>query len=164
MEIGHISEDPENRIKMMTKRMTKLETAAREIPENDKYNFFPSKKSKADVTIVGWGSSKGAVLDAMDLLERDGISAEFLQIRLACPFPTEAVKKKLQDSKLVVDIEQNYTAQMEQLIREYTLIGIKHKILKFNGRPISQDEVYDSIRQIVGRPDDAQRLVLVHGA
>ena len=164
IEIGHISEDPDNRIKMMTKRMTKLETAAKEIPEKDKYNFFPAKKSKADVTIVSWGSSKGAILDAMDLLERDGISAEFLQIRLACPFPTEAIKKKLQDSKLVVDIEQNYTAQMEQVIRENTLVGIKHRILKFNGRPISQDEVFDSIRRIVGKPEETQRLVLVHGA
>ncbi|MCL4517692.1 MAG: 2-oxoglutarate ferredoxin oxidoreductase subunit alpha, partial [Thaumarchaeota archaeon] len=163
-EIGHISEDPENRVKMMTKRMTKLETAASEIPEKEKYNFFPAKKSKADVTIVSWGSSKGAILDAIDLLERDGISPEFLQIRLASPFPTEFVKKKLQDAKLVVDIEQNYTAQMEEVIRQNTLLEIKHKILKFNGRPIARDEIYDSTKRIVGKSSESERLVLVHGA
>src|SRR2546423_6204920 len=32
-EMGHIEEDPDNRVKMMTKRMTKLDTAAREISE-----------------------------------------------------------------------------------------------------------------------------------
>ncbi|MDG6999128.1 MAG: 2-oxoacid:acceptor oxidoreductase subunit alpha [Nitrososphaerota archaeon] len=164
LEIGHISEDPENRVKMMTKRMSKLETAASEIPDKEKYNFFPAKKSKADVTIVSWGSSKGVILDAMELLERDGISPEFLQIRLASPFPTEFVKKKLQDAKLVVDIEQNYTAQMEQVIRQNTLLEIKHKILKFNGRPITQDEIYDSIKRVVGKSSESQRLVLVHGA
>jgi 2-oxoglutarate/2-oxoacid ferredoxin oxidoreductase subunit alpha len=163
-EMGHISEDPDNRIKMMTKRLTKLETAAREIPDNDKLNFFPAKKSKADVTLVSWGSSKGAILDAMDQLEKDGISAEFLQLRLACPFPAELVQKKLQESQLVVNIEQNYSAQMERVIRENTLITIKNKILKFNGRPISQDEIYDSVRQIVGRSGESQRLVLAHGA
>ena len=163
-EIGHISEDPDNRIKMMSKRLKKLETAAKEIPDKEKFNFFPSKKSNADATIVSWGSSKGAILDGIELLERDGISVEFLQIRLACPFPSEAVERKLRDSKLVIDIEQNYSAQMEHVIRENTLISIKNKILKFNGRPISQDEVYDSVRKIVGNPREPQRLVLVHGA
>lgn len=163
-EVGHISEDPDNRIKMMTKRMTKLETASKEIPENEKLNFFPAKKSKADVTIVSWGSSKGPILDAIGLLEQDGISAEFLQIRLACPFPSEAVKQILQGSRLVVDIEQNYSGQMAEVIKENALIEIKNKVLKFNGRPISQDEVYDSVRRIVGKPKEAQRVVLVHGA
>ena len=163
-ELGHVTEDPELRIKMMSKRSKKTETAAREIPDKEKFNFFPSKKSKADVTIVSWGSSKGAILDAMELLEGDGISAEFLQIRLASPFPTQEVEKILRDSKLVVDIEQNYSAQMERVIRENILIGIDNKILKFNGRPISQDEVYDSVRKIVAKPKEAQRLVLVHGA
>ena len=164
MEIGHISEDPDNRIKMMMKRSTKLETAAKEISDSEKFNFFHAKKSEADVTIVSWGSSKGAILDAVELLERDGISAEFLQIRLASPFPTESVKRILENSKLVVDIEQNYSAQMERLIRENALITIKNKVLKFNGRPISQDEVYDSIRRIVGKPEEYQKVILVHGA
>ena len=162
-EIGHIDEDPDNRIRMMTKRMSKFEIAEREIPDEEKINFFPSKKS-ADVTIVSWGSPKGAILDAMELLERDGIGAEFLQIRMASPFPSEAVKRKLQGAKLVVDIEQNYSGQMASLIAEKCLFEIKNKILKFNGRPISRDEVYDSIKQVVSRPAENQRLVLVRGA
>ena len=162
-EIGHIDEDPDNRIRMMTKRMSKFEIAEREIPDEEKINFFPSKKS-ADVTIVSWGSPKGAILDAMELLERDGIGAEFLQIRMASPFPVEAVKRRLQGAKLVVDIEQNYSGQMASLIAEKCLFEIKNKILKFNGRPISRDEVYDSIKRVVSRPVENQRLVLVHGA
>src|SRR5207245_10151315 len=51
-EMGHIEEDPFNRISMMDKRMTKLETAAREIPEMEKFNFFPSSKKQADATLV----------------------------------------------------------------------------------------------------------------
>src|SRR5256712_1092859 len=43
-EMGHIEEDPDNRVKMMTKRMTKLDTAAKEIPEDEKFNFFRSSK------------------------------------------------------------------------------------------------------------------------
>src|SRR5437879_2213526 len=76
-EMGLIEEDPDNRVKMMTKRMTKLETSAKEIPEHEKFNFFRSSKKQADVTIVSWGSTKGPILDAMKLLEEDGIGGEF---------------------------------------------------------------------------------------
>lgn len=163
-EIGHISEDPENRDRMMTKRMTKLETAEREIPDKEKVNYFPSSKGAADATIVSWGSSKGAILEAMDLLRNDGIDVEFLQIRLMSPFPTELVKNILAKSKLVIDVEQNYSGQLAALVAEKTLIGIKNKILKFNGRPISRDEMYDSIRRVVKTPRENERMVLVRGA
>src|SRR2546422_1704851 len=163
-EVGHIEEDPDNRVKMMTKRMTKLDTAAKEIPEEEKMNFFRSSKKQADVTIVSWGSTKGPILDAMKLLERDGIGAEFLQIRLVSPFPTETVKQKLAAAKLVVGIEQNYSGQMAAVIAEKTLIDVKNKIVKFNGRPMSQDEIYQSIKQVISNPAQNRRVVLTHGA
>src|SRR2546428_4673930 len=162
-EIGHIEEDPENRTRMMTKRMTKLETAAKEIPEEQKLNFFKSAKP-ADVTIVSWGSTKGPILDAIKLLERDGIGVDFLQIRLVSPFPTAAVQQRLFSAKLLVDIEQNYSGQMAAVIAEKTLIEIKNKIVKFNGRPMSRDEVYLAIRQILSNPEANRRVVLTHGA
>ena len=163
-EAGHIEEDPDNRIKMMDKRMGKLETAAREIPEEEKFNFFPSAKKQADVTLVSWGSTKGPILDAMRLLEKDGIGVEFLQIRLASPFPTESVNEKLSKAKLPVDIEQNYSGQMAAVIAEKTMIDIKNKIVKFNGRPMSQDEIFQSVKQIISNPSQNRRVVLTHGA
>jgi 2-oxoglutarate ferredoxin oxidoreductase subunit alpha len=163
-EMGHIEEDPDNRVKMMTKRMTKLETAAKEIPEEEKVNFFRSSKKQADVTIVSWGSPKGPILDAMKLLEKDGIGVEFLQIRLVSPFPTETVKQKLVGAKLVVGIEQNYSGQMAAVIAEKTMIDVKNKIVKFNGRPMSRDEIYQSVKQVVSNPEQNRRVVLTHGA
>src|SRR2546428_5861518 len=114
-EIGHIEEDPENRTRMMTKRMTKLETAAREIPEEEKLNFFKSEKP-ADVTVVSWGSTKGPILDAIKLLERDGIGVDFLQIRLVNPFPTIAVQRQLSGAKLLLDVELYYSFNMAVVI------------------------------------------------
>jgi 2-oxoglutarate ferredoxin oxidoreductase subunit alpha len=163
-EMGHIEEDPDNRVKMMTKRMMKLETAAREIPEEEKVYFFGSSKKKADVTIVSWGSTKGPILDAMKLLEKDGIGVEFLQIRLISPFPTETVRQRLSGAKLIIGIEQNYSGQMAAVIAEKTMIDVKNKIVKFNGRPMSQDEIYQSVKQVVLNPEKNRRVVLTHGA
>jgi 2-oxoglutarate ferredoxin oxidoreductase subunit alpha len=89
---------------------------------------------------------------------------EFLQIRLASPFPTKIVREKLSNANLIIDVEQNYSGQMAAVIGEKTFFEIKNKILKFNGRPISQDEVYDGVKQIWSKPDQNKRLVLTHGA
>ena len=60
---GHITEGIENRIAMMRKRMGKLETAAREIPSTTKFTVHGPRQ--AELTLVGWGATKGAILDAM---------------------------------------------------------------------------------------------------
>lgn len=130
----------------------------------EKFNFFPSSKKQADATLVSWGSTKGPILDAMKLLEKDGISVEFLQIRLANPFPTESVKEKLSKAKLPIDIEQNYSGQMAQVIAEKTMMDIKNKIVKYNGRPMTQDEIYESVKRIISNPTQNKRVVLTHGA
>src|SRR3989449_4156747 len=163
-EMGHIEEDPDNRVKMMTKRMTKLETAAKEIPEEEKVNFFRSTKKPADVTIVSWGSPKGPIIDAMKLLERDGIGVEFLQIRLVSPFPIDAVKQKLAGAKLNVELEQNYAGQDGDGLARKDMIDVHNKIVKFKGRPRSQDEIYQSVKQIVSKPETKKKGVLNHGA
>lgn len=163
-EVGHIEEDPDNRIKMMTKRMSKLETASREIPEEEKFNFLRSSKKQADATLVSWGSTKGAILDAIRMLEKEGLGVEFLQIRLVSPFPTDSVREKLSKAKLVIDIEQNYSGQMADVIAEKTIFDIKNRVVKFNGRPMSQDEIYQSVKQIISNPAQNKRIVLTHGA
>jgi 2-oxoglutarate/2-oxoacid ferredoxin oxidoreductase subunit alpha len=146
-EMGHITEEPINRMMMMEKRMGKLGLAAREIPLEDKLRFYGPED--APITVVSWGSPKGAILDAMDALkEQDGISINFLQLRLMSPFPTEEVKEALSRSKKLVDIEMNYSGQFAGLLREMTGISVDHHVVKYNGRPMSCEEVYDALKQI----------------
>ena len=57
-EEGHITEDPEIRVQMMDKRMSKLIVAINEIPDEDKAVVYGS----GDAVIVSWGSTKGAIL------------------------------------------------------------------------------------------------------
>jgi 2-oxoglutarate ferredoxin oxidoreductase subunit alpha len=160
-ELGHISEDPVNRDYMMEKRMGKIDLAAREIPMVERVNFFGPEN--ADVTIISWGSTKGAILDAMEWLKEDGISVNFLQIRLVNPFPTEYVTKILSDAKKIVGIEMNYSAQLVGVVREQTCVPIDQLIVKYNGRPMSSEELYDSIKMI-HEGKAPKKVVLRHGA
>ena len=160
-ELGHISEDPVNRDYMMEKRMGKLELADREIPISDRVNFFGPEK--ADVTVVSWGSTKGAILDAMEWLEQDGVSVNFIQLRLINPFPTDYIAKVLSKSKKIVGVEMNYSGQLVGVIREKTCIPIEQLVVKYNGRPMSSEEIYDAIKMI-HEGKAPKRLVLKHGS
>ncbi|MBM2810758.1 MAG: 2:oxoacid-ferredoxin oxidoreductase, fused alpha and gamma subunit [Chloroflexi bacterium] len=149
---GHITEDAENRILMMEKRMGKLDLAASEIPGGRKISVYGP--ADADVTLVGWGSVKGSVLDAIELLaEEDGVRASFVQIRLLKPFPVEEVTAALSNAKRLILVENNYTGQLGGLVREMTGIHIPQKVLKYDGRPFSEEELVEGLRKALATGD-----------
>lgn len=158
-EFGHITEDGENRIRMLDKRMRKLETAAQEIPLDKKVKVYGPER--ADLTIVSWGSTRGAILDAMDKLEKEGYSVNFLQIRLIKPFPSEFVAEFLARARRKAAIEMNYSGQLAAVIREETGIAMDHYVLKWNGRPISENEVVASVEKIM--KEKPRKVVLTYG-
>jgi len=161
-EEGHITEDPDNRIKMMNKRMSKLDLALKEIPDEDKARAYGQDDPSGGVTIVSWGSTKGAILDAIDRLVAEGKKVKFIQIRLMHPFPTTLVEKMLTNSKVLVDIEMNYTSQLGVLIKQNLSRSIDYKIVKYNGRPMSSSEVYNALMSIING-NAKRRIVLEHG-
>ncbi|MFA5896130.1 MAG: 2-oxoacid:acceptor oxidoreductase subunit alpha [Thermoplasmata archaeon] len=160
-EFGHITEDPGLRNLMMEKREAKLQLAAKEIPDPLKYHYFGP--NDAETVIVSWGSTKGAILDALDRLHAEKQSVGFLQLRLLNPFPSEAVMAHLAKAKRRVDVEMNFSGQLGGLIRERTGVDCTHQVVKYNGRPMSSTEVYDAVlRIILGKAE--KRTVLTLGA
>ena len=143
---GKISEGIENRLAQMDKRMRKLDLMASETPAEDKWTLHGPEQ--ADATIVSWGSTKGAIIDAMRVLDEDlGIKVNFLQIRLMRPFPAEDISAMLAGASKLILIEDNYSGQLGELIREKTGIDIESKVLKYDGRPISQNEVEEGVAE-----------------
>ena len=144
---GHITEGIENRIAMMRKRMGKLDTAAKEIPASTKFTLHGPRQ--AALTLVGWGATKGAILDAMAELQHDGRTVNFLQIRMMRPFPADAVAAILGSAELTILIENNYSAQLAALIAEHTGVMLDHQVLKYDGRPFSRNEIVEGVRAVL---------------
>ena len=160
-EEGHISEDPENRNKMMDKRMKKLELALEKIAEDDKaacYNFDSNTKN----VVISWGSTKGAILEALERLTEEGSKLGFIQVRLLHPFPTGTIKKFLTNARLIIDVEMNYSSQLGSLVQQYTGREIDFKIVKYNGRPMSTTEIYIALKAILSGNNE-RRIVLDGG-
>ncbi len=158
-ESGHITEDPVLRVKMMDKRMSRLDLILKEIPDSQQAKSFGA----GEHTIISWGSTKGPILDALDMLKKEGISMGFIQLKLLHPFPSDYVNFLLKDAKTIIDIESNYSGQLGKLFKQNTGRDIDYSILKYSGRAMTSTEVYDSLRKIIEKKAN-KREVLMHGA
>ncbi len=136
---GHITEGVEMRMAMMHKRMGKLALAQKAIPQDQQYALHGP--ADAELTVVAWGSTKGTILDAIEELDAQGKKINFLQCRLMKPFPAEAVGNILRKAKRIVSMEENYSGQLASLVTEHTGVIITDRINKYDGRPLSEDEV-----------------------
>lgn len=143
-EYGHDLDNPDNRTIMMDKRMNKIESIVKELEEPVIYG-----PPGADVTLVGWGSTKGPILEAMLLMTENNISVNFLQIIFIHPFPAEKVSDILKSSKFTIGVENNKEAQLGGVIRERTGIELNKKILKYNGRPFTPEEIANRVMEVM---------------
>jgi 2-oxoglutarate ferredoxin oxidoreductase subunit alpha len=138
-ELGHITEESENRVSMMQKRMRKLETA-RAAMRGPKL-IGPAD---AEVTLVCWGSTVGPCREATALLNEAGTSVSVLAFGDLWPLPVETVKEALAGARRAVVVEQNYTAQLAKLLRMETGANLQ-AINKYDGRPFSPEEIADAV-------------------
>jgi 2-oxoglutarate/2-oxoacid ferredoxin oxidoreductase subunit alpha len=160
-EEGHISEDPTVRIKMMDKRMSKLDLILQKIQDEDKALSY---NGNSDIVITSWGSTKGAILDTLDELNKEGIKIKFVQVKLLNPFPQQLLEKMLNSAKTIINIEMNYSSQLAKLIKQNLHRDVDYEIVKYNGRPISCDELHRIIKEIVNNNNtDKRRIVLDYG-
>jgi 2-oxoglutarate ferredoxin oxidoreductase subunit alpha len=143
-EAGHMIEDAGIRTQMMLKRLNKIDGLRNEIA-NPRFHSRPNAK----VTVIGWGSTYGAIIEAASMLEHDGLSINVLQLNELWPFPGSAVASALAKSKTNMVVENNATGQLAHLIRAETGININYKILKFDGRPFSPTEITKEIKKEV---------------
>lgn len=133
-EFGFSTDEAETRTSMMEKRNKKL------VDLESGLEFFGPKK--AEVTLVGWGSTKGVLREMINKNTR----LNFLHFWRLWPFPKEA-GKILEKSERVVVVESNYSGQMADIIEMKA--GIKtERILKDDGRPFFKEELEKKLRII----------------
>ena len=156
---GHISEDPVNRVEMMDKRLQRFTQILENIPKDEQI----LSHSTGEICVISWGSTKGPIIDAIEMLKNEGIDIGFVQIKLLHPFPKETLETLLKDCKTLINIEANQTAQLGSLIRQNLLKEPDYYVLKYTGRAMTCDEIYNSLKKIV--TNKAEKMeVLTYGA
>ena len=146
-ELGFTSENPELSTKMADKRFKKLEILIRELEKYETVKLHGPKE--ADATIIGWSSTKGTILEAINILNEENYKINYLQIVYLNPFPTCKILEILKTSKKTIMVENNITSQLTSLIREHLLIDVELKILKYDGRPFNPESLVQRIKELL---------------
>jgi 2-oxoglutarate ferredoxin oxidoreductase subunit alpha len=142
--ISDVFTDTVRRKKMVDKRSRKMATVLEHLPT-------PKLEGPVDaeVTLVGWGSTWGVLTEAVERLNREGISASHLQIKFLVPFHTAEVSAILGKSRRVIVVENNHSGQFARHLRAETGIVAHGHIRKYDGEPFEPKHIVAGVREIL---------------
>ncbi|MCG2774650.1 MAG: 2-oxoacid:acceptor oxidoreductase subunit alpha [Desulfobacterales bacterium] len=144
-EVGHITERADVRKQQMDKRMRKFERMTEEIGPPEVY-----PETKPDIMLLGWGSTYGAIKEAVDVMNREGIKAQMIHFSEIYPFPSQEFFRKISKNTKIFAVENNFTGQFADLFSSQTGVPVFHKVLKYDGRPFSPQEVVKEVKNSMG--------------
>jgi 2-oxoglutarate ferredoxin oxidoreductase subunit alpha len=141
-EEGHLTEDAGERTAQVQKRLRKLIPLEKEIGTPQKYG-----SKKAETTLISWGSTYGAIREAVDILRKEGASVNMLHFNELWPFPAKAVADAVSNARNSYVIENNATGQLARLIKTETGYDVGGRILKYDGRPFTPVYIAQAVRK-----------------
>src|SRR6202795_2533077 len=100
---------------MMEKRMRKVAGIEAAVPPPVLWG-----PRDADVTLIGWGSTKGVIEEACEILSEQGISANQIQIRWRVQLPGDAILDILKHARHTIIADNNYSGQFARYLRSET--------------------------------------------
>jgi 2-oxoglutarate ferredoxin oxidoreductase subunit alpha len=144
--ISDVYTDPAIRVKMMEKRMRKVDG----LLKATQGPLVDGNPADAAMTLIGWGSTYQIIQEVVLALRQAGARVCHVQIRNIVPFHADELEAVLKASKKTVCIENNYTGQMASLIRQETGYKVHHKINKYDGEPFYFEPLLGQVKACLG--------------
>jgi 2-oxoglutarate ferredoxin oxidoreductase subunit alpha len=139
-ESGITTEDPAITVLMQDKRFRKEKYLSEELEKYELVKVYGKKDS--DTGILCWGSNKGVCIE---VAEKFGLKV--IQPLVLHPFPVKQFGEACNGVKKIIAVENNATGQLAGLVKKYGF-NVNDKILKYDGRPFSIDELEERVREI----------------
>ncbi|MHB8634782.1 MAG: 2-oxoacid:acceptor oxidoreductase subunit alpha [Thermoplasmatota archaeon] len=99
--------------------------------------------SDPEVILVSWGSTVEACREVM---ERSRRRVRVVALRLLWPFPAKAVAAALGSKVPIHVVEANAFGQLALMLKGHVDVhGRVHSIVKFDGRPLTSDDVMEAL-------------------
>lgn len=138
-EYGQLIDAPEIRKKIMERRLKKSQLIEKSLPKPE---LFGPKN--ACLTVVSWGSTKSCIREAIEKLP-----VNHLHIKYMMPFQSSEIKQIISKARNLAIVECNYTSQLASLIMEKTGIEIKNKILRYDGKQFTVNEIKSKLSELL---------------
>jgi 2-oxoglutarate/2-oxoacid ferredoxin oxidoreductase subunit alpha len=149
-EFGLVSTDPVNRKRMMDKRHQKLTAVLNDLPKATRHG-----DQQAPIGIIGIGMSYGVILEALELLEDQGISTQYFQPRVIFPQLDETIAF-IESCDVVYVVDLNGGQQLRKLmVREGANNAKLRTIAHYDGTPIRPDIVVEHIAAELAQSKEA---------
>jgi 2-oxoglutarate ferredoxin oxidoreductase subunit alpha len=137
-ELGRRTEDTDMRLEQVDKRNRKVETAK----ERESWEPREFGDEDADTLVISWGSNEGAMVEAMEFLDDEGIEIRFVSVPYI--FPRPDLSEAIRDADDVIVVECNQTGQFADLLEHDALERVQ-RVNKYNGVRFKADELADEI-------------------
>ncbi len=141
-ERGYGTSQSDATIAMVDKRFRKVPYIREAVEKLTPIKVYGSENP--DITVFGWGSTKGPVLEAMGVLADEGVAVRFVQVRVMEPFP-ENLGEYLKGRTIL--FENNRSAELGTLIKLNTGYSFKNIGLRYDGRPFDPNEIVANIKE-----------------
>ncbi|MFQ5349441.1 MAG: hypothetical protein ACE5EG_03240, partial [Thermoanaerobaculia bacterium] len=133
----------EKRMRKMAGVLARLEPPALEGP------------AEAEVTLIGWGSTRGVLREAAERLREAGTATNRLHFKYLHPFHADEALEILRGCKRTIVVEGNFTGQFLRHLRAETGFSADHLVTKYDGEPIEPAFVVARVEEILaGRSAD----------
>ncbi len=142
-ETGYSSESFVMRTKQVDKRASKIAFILKEMDPPESHG-----KKDAEVVMAGWGSTKLAALDAIPILEKNGIKARYVHFSHLFPLDKNTVQKAIGKAKATIMIENNSSAQFAGILKEHADVDFNFHLLKYDGRPFFPEQIAEELASL----------------
>src|SRR5262249_15740716 len=105
--------------------------------------------AQAEVTLVGWGSTWGVLVDAVDRLNREGITTNHLHFKFLLPFHAKEARDILGKSRRIVVVENNQSGQFARHLQAKAGIAAHAHIRKYDGEPFEPKHIVAGVKEIL---------------
>ena len=142
-EAGRPRYDTATHAQMTEKRFKKMELAARNAPPCHEYGD-PS----AEIGVITWGSTHGAVIEAVDRLADEGIGVHAIAPRQLWPVPDVQLRPFMESKRVVLVPEVNFTGQFADLLQVHYPRELK-RVNVYGGQPFKVAAIAEAIQGVL---------------
>jgi 2-oxoglutarate ferredoxin oxidoreductase subunit alpha len=141
--------NPHKRRKMVEKRARKFKGAAGRIDPPELLGA-----ADAEVTLIGWGSTRGVISEAVEMLNEEGIAVNHLPVKWIVPLHAEAISEVFAGAKRTVIVENNYSGQFHRYLRSETGLTADGHIRKYDGEPFMPHHIVEGVKELLAETTD----------
>ncbi len=138
-EHGITTEEPRIATEIVDKWLLKERSLAKEL------EGYPTVRAygQGRTALLCWGSNKGVCLETAQRL-----GLKVIQPLVLSPFPAQALARAMIGVERIISVECNATGQLATLLQQHGY-HIDERILKYDGRPFSLEELEDEVKKVI---------------